>query len=54
MYKGRHLTPVHLDFVVSDVGVEVERVKAAGGTLEGEIQEREWGRMANLAAESSG
>jgi predicted enzyme related to lactoylglutathione lyase len=45
----RHWTPVHLDFVVSDLEEAVERVRALGGTLDREIQDRDWGRMANLA-----
>ena len=45
----RHWTPVHLDFVVSDLESAVERVRALGGTLDREIQDRDWGRMANLA-----
>jgi catechol 2,3-dioxygenase-like lactoylglutathione lyase family enzyme len=45
----RHWTPVHLDFTVTDLDAVVERARAAGATLEGDIQEREWGRMANLA-----
>lgn len=45
----RHWTPVHLDFVVEDVDAAVVRVKAAGGRLDREIQDRVWGRMANIA-----
>ena len=45
----RHWTPVHLDFVVSDLDAAVQRARAAGAALEGEIQERKWGRMANMA-----
>lgn len=45
----RHWTPVHLDFVVSDLEAAVERARSAGATLDREIQSRKWGRMANLA-----
>jgi predicted enzyme related to lactoylglutathione lyase len=45
----RHWTPVHLDFVVSDVESAVSRAVAAGATIEGEIQTHNWGRIAQLA-----
>lgn len=45
----RHWTPVHLDFVVEDIGIAVERAQAAGGTLEQGIMTRDWGRMALMA-----
>ena len=45
----RHWTPVHLDFVVDDVETAVARLTAAGGRLDREIQDRVWGRMANIA-----
>ncbi len=45
----RHWTPVHLDFVVADLDATMQRVRAAGGTMEGTIQERPGGgRLANL------
>jgi catechol 2,3-dioxygenase-like lactoylglutathione lyase family enzyme len=46
---GRHWTPVHLDFVVQDVEEAVKRLLAEGAVLERPIQDRRWGRMANLA-----
>jgi len=46
---GRHWTPVHLDFAVEDLEAAVERALSAGATLEGQIQERAWGRMARMA-----
>jgi predicted enzyme related to lactoylglutathione lyase len=46
---GRHWTPVHLDFVVDDIDAAVERVLKHGAVLERPIQQRGWGRMANLA-----
>jgi catechol 2,3-dioxygenase-like lactoylglutathione lyase family enzyme len=45
----RHWTPVHLDFVVTDLDARVQNLVALGGTLERPIQQRRWGRMANLA-----
>jgi catechol 2,3-dioxygenase-like lactoylglutathione lyase family enzyme len=45
----RHWTPVHLDFVVSDLDAAVARAQACGARLDREIQVQEWGRMANLA-----
>src|SRR5215831_9221752 len=44
----RHWTPVHLDFVVADIQAAVQRAKAAGAQLEGEIQTHQWGHIANL------
>jgi catechol 2,3-dioxygenase-like lactoylglutathione lyase family enzyme len=46
---GRHWTPVHLDFVVQDIEAAVQRALAAGAVLERPVQQRRWGRMANLA-----
>jgi catechol 2,3-dioxygenase-like lactoylglutathione lyase family enzyme len=46
---ARHWTPVHLDFVVSDLDEAVQRLLTAGAMLERPVQERRWGRMANLA-----
>jgi catechol 2,3-dioxygenase-like lactoylglutathione lyase family enzyme len=45
----RHWTPVHLDAVVPDLEAALRRAQDAGATLEQPIQERSWGRMANLA-----
>ena len=45
----RHWTPVHLDFVVEDLPGAVARAKAAGATLEQDIQTAAWGRIAMLA-----
>src|SRR5689334_11641460 len=45
----RHWTPVHLDFVVQDLDEAVTRAIAAGATLDRAIQERPYGRMANMA-----
>jgi predicted enzyme related to lactoylglutathione lyase len=46
---GRHWTPVHLDFVVDDLQVAVERAVAAGGALDRDIVDHRYWRMANLA-----
>ena len=45
----RHWTPVHLDFVVTDLDAALTRLQAAGAHLERPVQQRRWGRMANLA-----
>jgi catechol 2,3-dioxygenase-like lactoylglutathione lyase family enzyme len=45
----RHWTPVHLDFVVEDIGAAVERAVAAGATPEGGTQTQEWGHIARFA-----
>ena len=45
----RHWTPVHLDFAVTDLDAAIERLRALGAVLDRPIQERGWGRMANLA-----
>jgi predicted enzyme related to lactoylglutathione lyase len=46
---GRHWTPVHLDFVVDDVEESLARAKAAGASVESEIETHAWGRIALLA-----
>jgi catechol 2,3-dioxygenase-like lactoylglutathione lyase family enzyme len=46
---ARHWTPVHLDFVVTGIDAVVENLVSRGATLERPIQDRRWGRMANLA-----
>ncbi|HZI93831.1 MAG TPA: VOC family protein [Patescibacteria group bacterium] len=46
---GRHWTPVHLDLSVEDLETAVARALAAGGRLEGRIEQRGWGRMARMA-----
>jgi len=45
----RHWTPVHLDFIVSDLDQALSRVRECGAALDREIEVREWGRMANMA-----
>jgi predicted enzyme related to lactoylglutathione lyase len=46
---SRHWTPVHLDFVVSDLDLAVTRLTGLGATLDRPVQHREYGRMANMA-----
>jgi predicted enzyme related to lactoylglutathione lyase len=46
---ARHWTPVHLDFIVPDLDAAVARLSALGATLDREIQQAEYGRMANMA-----
>ena len=46
---GRHWTPVHLDFAVLDLQAAVDRAIAAGGRLEGPIDDRPWGCLARMA-----
>jgi len=45
----RHWTPLHLDILVEDLEMAIERAIAAGAKLEREIQVHDWGRMANMA-----
>jgi predicted enzyme related to lactoylglutathione lyase len=48
-HYGRHWTPVHLDFVVPEIGAAVSRAIDAGATIEGEIQTHVWGHIAQMA-----
>jgi predicted enzyme related to lactoylglutathione lyase len=45
----RHWTPVHLDFVVSELEAAVSRAIEAGATIEGDIETHNWGRIAHMA-----
>ena len=45
----RHWTPVHLDFVVSDIRAAVKRALAAGAILERDVTQHPYGRLALLA-----
>ena len=45
---GRHWTPVHLDFIVTNLEEMVARLCGLGASLDREIQIREYGRMANM------
>src|SRR5205085_10565287 len=46
---ARHWTPVHLDFIVPDLDAAVARLTGLGATLDRELQQRDYGRMANMA-----
>jgi predicted enzyme related to lactoylglutathione lyase len=46
---ARHWTPVHLDFVVDDIGAAVDRARNAGAKLEGQVRSNNWGKIAMLA-----
>ena len=39
---------VHLDFVTEALEAAVHRAQGAGAVLEHELQQRQWGRMANM------
>jgi predicted enzyme related to lactoylglutathione lyase len=39
---------VHLDFVIDDLDAAVRQAQDAGAVLDRPLQEREWGRMANM------
>jgi predicted enzyme related to lactoylglutathione lyase len=46
---ARHWSPIHLDFVVSDIEAAAQKAIAAGATLEQAIQTSDWGRLALFA-----
>ncbi|HEU4923550.1 MAG TPA: VOC family protein [Burkholderiales bacterium] len=46
---ARHWTPVHLDFVVPDIGEALRRALAAGATLERDVTNHAYGRLALLS-----
>jgi predicted enzyme related to lactoylglutathione lyase len=45
----RHWTPVHLDFVVDEIELAVERAVLAGALLEKPIEVFGWGKLALMA-----
>ncbi len=45
----RHWTPVHLDFIVSDLDGMLARLQALGGRLDRPVKQRDYGRIANMA-----
>ena len=47
--SARHWTPVHLDFVVPDLDAAVARLTGLGAALDRPVQDRKYGRMANMA-----
>lgn len=46
---ARHWTPVHIDVMVDDLQQAVDRARAAGATVERDIESRPYGRIALLA-----
>lgn len=46
---ARHWTPVHLDFVVTDIDAAVARAIAAGAVLEQPVRTDVWGKFAVMA-----
>ena len=46
---ARHWTPVHLDFVVDDIGAAVDRALKAGATRERETTTHAYGLLALMA-----
>ena len=46
---ARHWTPVHLDFVVSDIRKAIARARAAGAKLERDVTTHAYGKLALLA-----
>ena len=46
---ARHWTPVHLDFVVPDIGEALRCALAAGATLERDVTNHAYGKLALLA-----
>jgi len=48
-YQRRHWTPLHLDFVVDEIEVAVQRAVLAGARLEKSIATYKWGRLALMA-----
>jgi catechol 2,3-dioxygenase-like lactoylglutathione lyase family enzyme len=45
----RHWTPVHLDFVVSDIEKAIARAVTAGATREGDTSDHAYGKLALMA-----
>ena len=45
----RHWTPVHLDFVVPDIGKALARALSAGAKLESEVTNHAYGKLVLLA-----
>jgi predicted enzyme related to lactoylglutathione lyase len=46
---SRHWTPVHLDFVVSDIKKALENAKEAGASVEAPMRTEKWGHIAFLS-----
>ncbi len=48
-HYGRHWTPVHLDFVTTDIDAAVANAREAGAVLEQPVSTHAWGRLALMA-----
>jgi predicted enzyme related to lactoylglutathione lyase len=46
---ARHWTPVHLDFIVPGLDAAIVKLTDLGAALDRPVQQREYGRMANMA-----
>lgn len=46
---SRHWTPVHLDFVVTNLDAAIKKATGAGATLERDTQTKTWGKIALMA-----
>lgn len=46
---ARHWTPVHMDFVVDDIGAAIPRAVAAGACLERAARDEPYGKLALLS-----
>ena len=46
---NRHWTPVHLDFLVDNLGAAIEQALAAGAKQEGKTQSFTWGHFAIMS-----
>jgi len=44
----RHWTPVHIDVAVDDIVAALTQATEAGATVEGEIEQRSWGKIVLL------
>jgi predicted enzyme related to lactoylglutathione lyase len=42
----RHWTPVHLDFVVFDIAVAIDKAVEAGARVESKVRTEKWGKIA--------
>jgi lactoylglutathione lyase len=46
---GRHWTPLHLDFVVTNIDAAIARATTAGARLESAVSEHAYGKLALLS-----
>ena len=45
----RHWTPVHLDFVVPDIALALDKARTAGARIESDMRTEKWGRIVFLS-----